>query len=760
MKITPTVSLIAVAMVSCGMVLRLTGAPAPPAASPEKNIAAMSPEEREGVEMMAQDAIKRGDTAAISSLLDRGFNIETDLGSNCTPLWWAVSDDQIAVVKLLVARGANLNAKTSWGDDPTNRACWQGFRDIADFLVKAGGTVKDAHYGAGVGDVAYLDALEKKQPIAPKEVRDSIRYSVAGGNINTFDWFWAKLGPMDDKTKVLVSGSFCASAAQWGQLGMLKHLEKMGADPAQFGAEALENAASWNFPNVVKYLLEEGVSANAAPQGWAPILRDAAGEGYIDIVRLLVEHGADVNVKDQEGMTPLNWAAYNGKEDVCMLLLEHGADGSIADTSGENAAWSAAGGEHCPDALEVMIKKGVDVTTPDKQGETIFVYMMHFVAPSPGRVAFLSRVYSPAETVAYDEREKRTVDMLAAAGVDVSGVEGAKTPLMEAIDVGHPAAAMALIENGAKLSVKDGDGDDAFRHVLTWASAFPRLLNLVEPMLKLGVDPNEEEPVAGLQPPMILTNLEAVIPACSSSEPEQAAAFQKIVKLFMKHGGKFPGTKNKDEEALLDAAAAGDLKGMQDAIAHGANVNAAESSGLTALNVCANMGYDEAARWLLDHGADVNTYTPLGLSPLLAAVRGDQAGLVDYLISKGAKPGNGLEFAVQAGDQHIFDALVKGGAILEPGALYSCIQYGRVGMAKALLDHGANPQPDQTMDGRGNVYWAVYYEQPEILKMLLDHGADPNAGGETPLSFAQRFHKEMVLILQEAIKRRAAAKKS
>ena len=761
LQVTLTASVLAAGLLCAAMIVRLTAAPTPAGPSRQVNFEAMSPEEWVGVYDMATDAIKRGDTAAISSLLDAGFNIETGMESDSSPLFWAVADGQMGVVKLLVARGAKLNAKTSWGDDPTNRACWQGFKDIADFLIKAGGRVKDVHYGAGVGDVAYLEAREKKQPVTPKEARDAISYSVAAGNINTFDWLWEKLAPMDEKAKVGLLNHFCASAADWGQLGMLQHLEKRGAVLSQFGTQALENAASGNYPNIVKYLLDEGVSANALPPGRRdPLLRNAAGDGYIDVVRLLVEHGADVNVKSLQGMTALNWAACSGKEEVCMLLLDHGADGRITDDGGRNAAWRAVEGG-CPDALQVMIRKGVNVTTPDKRGETIFACMPG--APSPSRLAFLSSVYSPAETAGFDEREKRIVDMLAAAGVDVNGVKGAKTPLMKAIDAGNPAAAMALMDDGADMKIKDDDGANAFRHLLSRAEVAPQLLSLVEPMLKRGADPNEAIAPVKDSPEMLRTNLQWAIEAAPSRYPAQMADFQKAVKLLLDYGGKFPGTKNAQEQKLLVAAAEGDLKGMQDAVAHGVSVNATDSTGMAALLVSTAMGYYDETRWLIDHGADANGGPLLGGTPLDYAVAADQDGLVDLLISKGARPDN-LDSAIQSGDQHIFDALLKAGASPGEGTIYDCIGSGRVGMARTLLDRGADPQPPSS-DGRGdgNVYYAVYSGDAEILKLLLDHGADPtlkNSDGDTPLALAQRqsWNKNMVPMLEEAIKRRAAAK--
>ena len=75
-------------------------------------------------------------------------------------------------------------------------------------------------------------------------------------------------------------------------------------------------------------------------------------------------------------------------------------------------------------------------------------------------------------------------------------------------------------------------------------------------------------------------------------------------------------------------------------------------------------------------------------------------------------------------------------------------------MARTLLEKGADPDPANLRDNRNLVYWAVHYNQSEILQALLAHGANPSVKdnkGETPLLLAQKSHRELVPILEQAL---------
>ena len=147
-----------------------------------------------------------------------------------------------------------------------------------------------------------------------------------------------------------------------------------------------------------------------------------------------------------------------------------------------------------------MLKKGVKITGKDKQGQTILNAMMEFVPPRPGKIAFLSRIYSASEMEAYDAREQRVVELLAAAGADYQGQNGTETPLMSALSSGHFAAARTLVKLGADFATKDFYGNNAAYYLIARGWNGPVPLDLLETFLNRGGDPNGEVHLPGSKP--------------------------------------------------------------------------------------------------------------------------------------------------------------------------------------------------------------------------------------------------------------------
>ena len=773
-----TISLAALGVLTVALTVRLTAAsPEDKTTTPEHDLEKLDRWKREAIGMTAYRAIKAGDVQTIDSFLRRGLNADEDLQYGSGLLFQAVDDHEVEIVKLLLAHGADVNAKTSWGDTAAKRACWRGYREIADALIQSGATVDRWQYATGMGNVNGLEANEKKQPITAKEARDALYFAVASGHEDTFDWLWQRLGPLDAEQKEKLLGDLFENAAKWGQPEMLQHVQDLGASLEKYGVKALANAVNWNYIEAARYLLEAGVSPKegASKANW--LLRNAAGEGQLEMVRLLLDHGADINAGEPDSFTPLSWAAYEGKEDMCLLLLERGADGSIIDHTGKNAAWHAAGGEHCPKALEAMLKKGVNVGGTDKSGQTILAAMVRFVPPRPGEVAFLSRVYSAPEMEAYDARERRVVELLAAAGVDCKGQEGTETPLMSALESGHNAAAGALLDCGADFATKDKDGNTAIYQLIERGWGSPPPLDLLEAFLKHG-DPNTEIQNPYARPATSYSLLAAAMMHATTRKDIEAS--RRVVHTLIAHGAHFPKTTDENTQALLQAAAAGSMARMQEAVRQGAPVNAADGDGWDALTVSVAMDYEDCANWLLANGAVPSNHEIKPRGDLLTfAVRHNRTALVDALIAKGAKANtgagvSGLGEAIERGNLHIFEALLRAGAdpksdgnatqtfngktytMHDSLLLYACIDHGEPVMAKALLDRGTEADPANLDNGRNLAWWAVVDHQPQVLQALLDHGADPTQKdhyGESALALARKSHPDLVPILEAAAKR-------
>jgi len=177
--------------------------------------------------------------------------------------------------------------------------------------------------------------------------------------------------------------------------------------------------------------------------------------------------------------------------------------------------------------------------------------------------------------------------------------------------------------------------------------------------------------------------------------------------------------------ALMWAAVYGDLDCVKLLVEKGAEINATNALGATAL-MRAAFDYQKV-RLLVERGAEVNWRSALGNSALILAARpADSHRAVEFLLRHGA-------------DARATNAW---GAT----ALMSAVAGGDEATVRDLLAHGAdvNAQPAISHPGfifgggRSALMWAAYRADLKILKLLLDAGADVNSEGftGTPLSQA------------------------
>lgn len=112
-----------------------------------------------------------------------------------------------------------------------------------------------------------------------------------------------------------------------------------------------------------------------------------------------------------------------------------------------------------------------------------------------------------------------------------------------------------------------------------------------------------------------------------------------VVALLLKDGAD-PNLRGYDKDIVLRDAAAPyiDLKITKLLIAHGADVNAADNGGGTALQVAACRGNLAVAKLLLDAGADINAANGYHGDPLPCAILHGQSKMVDFLLKRGADP--------------------------------------------------------------------------------------------------------------------------
>ena len=142
----------------------------------------------------------------------------------------------------------------------------------------------------------------------------------------------------------------------------------------------------------------------------------------------------------------------------------------------------------------------------------------------------------------------------------------------------------------------------------------------------------------------------------------------------------------------------------------GANVNAAEGDGTTALHWASYRDDLESADLLIRAGARVNAANDLGATPLWNASLNGSAAMVKRLLQAGANP----NIALLAGETPLMVASRSGNA----------------DVVEQLLAKGANVDAKATR-GQTALMWAVAQKHPDVVTRLLAHRADVHARSDT-----------------------------
>lgn len=111
-------------------------------------------------------------------------------------------------------------------------------------------------------------------------------------------------------------------------------------------------------------------------------------------------------------------------------------------------------------------------------------------------------------------------------------------------------------------------------------------------------------------------------------------------KLMDKPGSIIVNTRDRDsgDMALHIVTRARDIPWVNFLVQEGADVNARDGQGNTALGIAASMGASDVVRALLRYRPTVDLANTLGETPLIRAVQSRDAATVEALLTAGANP--------------------------------------------------------------------------------------------------------------------------
>uniref|UniRef100_A0A6Q2XQ92 Ankyrin repeat domain 52 n=1 Tax=Esox lucius TaxID=8010 RepID=A0A6Q2XQ92_ESOLU len=540
-------------------------------------------------------------------LSSAGFDINTpdSLGRTC--LHAAASGGNIECLNLLLSSGADLSKKDKLGRAPLHYAAANGSYQCTVALVSAGAEVNELdqkgcsplHYAAASQTfrrcLEYL--LDNGADPALRNIKgySAVHYAAAHGNKQNLE---------------LVS--------QLGVNLLEMSFNCLGDVESSVPVSPLHLAAYNGHCGALAVLSETLVSLDIRDAAGRTALYLAAQRGHSQCVEVLLSHGASCHVKERRRKwTPLHIAASNGQTDCLLMLVNRGEKADIidiVDVQGQTALMLAALGSHT-DCVHILLEKGAGADTADRRGRTA----LHRAAVMGSEDCVSALLEHGASALCRDSR--------------------GRTPLHLAASCGHMELLRSLLQGATCIDPLDSILDYSGYTPAHWA-AYHGHEDCLDVLL-------ENKPFS-IQEGNPFTPLH-----CALINGHDGAA-ELLLETVGTKMVNIRDAKGRCVTPLHAAAYSESVAGLQLVLVQGAEVNAVDTAGRSALMVAADNGQTAAVEILLHQAKadlsllDVNDNTALHLAcsalmvslflprPLHIAARNGLATVVQVLLSRGA----------------------------------------------------------------------------------------------------------------------------
>jgi ankyrin repeat protein len=434
-------------------------------------------------------ACQNGSAAMISLLLAHGADPNGANSLGTTPLMVAAASGSTAAVKVLLDHGANPNAREHVRDQTA--LMFAANLDRADVIRLLAARGADVNASSRVSPVVRISFRDDTMPmLEPEEEKKADSEKEKNSGTDDADNSRTKPSEQDRKVTGLKgpttntptqSNKTTAADAGSGSAGEKKKPRERGATKMG-GMTPLLYASRQGNVAAAMVLLEAGAKIDqvSGSEQTAPLVM-AIANGHFDLAKVLIEHGANVNLANAMGLAPLyatidvqyaphEWSAEPIVEQeqtnyfvLMQLLIAHGADAnarlgrkvwsrvltqdmSWVDPAGSTAFWRATQAEDLK-AMQLLKSAGADPNLPTKTGVTPLM-----VAAGLGWGANYSNT-APGPwlpIVKYCIEQKADINAIDDLG---------QSALHGAAFVGDEDIVHLLVSNGAKTGVKTKEGD-------------------------------------------------------------------------------------------------------------------------------------------------------------------------------------------------------------------------------------------------------------------------------------------------------------
>jgi ankyrin repeat protein len=319
-----------------------------------------------------QVAASEGHEGVVKLLLHKGADVNAQGGDYGNALEAASWPGHEAVVKLLLDAGADFNAQGGDYGNALQMASYKGHDAVVKLLLDAGADVNAQ--GGYYGNALQTASWGGHEAVVRLLLNKDADVNAQGGRYGNALYAASERGHeavvkllLDKDADVNAQGGVYGSALQTALYGgheaVVKLLRDKGADVnAQGGVygNALQTASWRSHEAVVKLLLDKDADVNAQGGYYGNALQAASWPGHDAVVKLLLDAGADVNAQGGYYGSALQMASYKGHDAVVKLLLDAGADVNAQGGRYGNALQAASYEGHKA-VVKLLLDKDADV---------------------------------------------------------------------------------------------------------------------------------------------------------------------------------------------------------------------------------------------------------------------------------------------------------------------------------------------------------------------------------------------------------------
>jgi ankyrin repeat protein len=336
----------------------------------------------------------------LQALLEKGAKVNaTDESTHQTPLMWAVRSNNATAVKIMLDRGADVNAKTRVGQTPARRPPGAGGGSHGTGIVR-GGWPERGYQPEGPGAMTPLLYASRDGRLEIARILLDAKADVNQPDVNKITPLVSAISNhhLDIAELLLGRGADPNSADEWGRTPLWSAVEirnrDMGRNPEQMDREGALK--------LIEALIAKGANVNARTTEVAPTRRfilplgdlswvdftgqtaflRAALSGDVTVMKLLLKHGADPNIPTNSNTTALmaasgvNWVvnqtyteSKKAQIEAIKMCIDLGQDVNAANTMGLTPVMGAAN-RGADDILQFLVSKGAKLDAKDKEGRT------------------------------------------------------------------------------------------------------------------------------------------------------------------------------------------------------------------------------------------------------------------------------------------------------------------------------------------------------------------------------------------------------